>query len=57
MAGQSQAELEAMRPRETETEVVPEDSVRSGNPGRDGVSAGTETSEGERVKEVVCLEG
>lgn len=46
-----------MRPRETETEVVPEDSVRSGNPGRDGVSAGTETSEGERVKEVVCLEG
>ncbi|GFZ50629.1 hypothetical protein JCM24511_08387 [Saitozyma sp. JCM 24511] len=57
VAGQSQAELEAMRPRETETEVVPEDSVRSGNPGRDGVSAGTETSEGERVKEVVCLEG
>lgn len=59
MAGQSQAEQEAMRARETQTEtqteVVPDDSFRSEKPGKGGVSTGSETSE--RVQGVVCLEG
>jgi hypothetical protein len=58
VVGQSEAELEATRAREIETATevrMEDDSVRSENPGRGGVTAGSET----RVVEdgVVCLEG